>query len=488
MPLQQSGLSSLPYGHSSQTSGQVIAQKSHEQLGLSEVISALSFALDLTEDAAPGHAIRSCLIGMRIGAELGLAEEQLVDLYYALLLKDIGCSSNSARMCMILGADEREAKRRVKTVDWTRVSLDGLKLAWVNSLPGANRLEKALKVVELGLGRERNNAEIIGIRCERGADIVRKIGLSAGCADAIYALDEHWNGSGYPNRLKGAAAPLLARILGIAQHMDVFATEQSRARALVTLVERSGTWFDPELVKVTASLYRSGALWHGCDPVHEQELARTLVTEMEPGELTLIGTDRIDQVCEAFADVVDAKSPFTFRHSMGVTDAAVGLAAELELSAAGRQLVHRSALLHDLGKLRVSNAILDKPGKLDAEEWRIVREHPYLSEQILARIPAFAQIATIAGRHHEKLDGSGYPYRLTAGDLSLEDRIVAVADIYGALSEDRPYRAGLAPEQILAILEQDVPHKLDADVFEALKRFMDRQGTERQVPVCALAS
>jgi putative nucleotidyltransferase with HDIG domain len=439
------------------------------EIALSEVISALSFALDLTEDAVPGHAIRSCLVGMRIGKKLGLTEQTLRDLYYALLLKDIGCSSNAARMCQILGADDRAAKRRVKTVDWTRISVDGLKLAWLNSLPNASRLQKVLRVVELGLGRERNNAEMIGMRCERGADIVRKIGLSQHCADAIYSLDEHWNGSGYPDRLKGEEAPILARIVGLAQHLDVFASEQSRERALATMVERSGSWFDPELVKVAASLYRSDELWTGCNTPEE----RGLVMEMEPGEIQFIGTEHVDRVCEAFADVVDAKSPFTYRHSLGVTDAAEGIATHLGLNEEHRRRIHRAALLHDLGKLSVSNSILDKPGKLDEEEWKRVQDHPKLSQQILERIPSFGDIARIAGRHHEKLDGSGYPDHLTSKQLSLDDRIVAVADIYGALSEDRPYRAGLDPEEILAILRKESPSKLDPDVLEALEQFME---------------
>lgn len=439
-----------------------------ERLALSEVITALSFALDLTEDAVPGHAVRSCLIGMRIGRQFGLSEPELHDLYYALLLKDIGCSSNAARMCKILGADDREAKRRVKTVDWTRISLDGLKLAWVNSLPGANPLQKVMRVVELGRNRERNNAEVIGLRCERGADIVRRLGLTEQCANAIYSLDEHWDGKGYPDHLHREAIPLLARILGLAQHLDVFATDLSRERALATMVERSGSWFDPELVRIAASLYRSGELWTGCGTPEE----RSLVVAMEPGQLTILGADQVDQVCEAFADVVDAKSPFTYRHSLGVTEAATGIAEQLGLSAPRRKLIHRAALLHDLGKLRVSNAILDKPGKLDDAEWKVVREHPLLSQQILDRIPSFAPIAAIAGRHHEKLDGSGYPFGLDASQLSLDDRIVAMADIYGALSEDRPYRAGLPPERILAILGADVPHKLDPEVFAALQRFM----------------
>jgi HD-GYP domain-containing protein (c-di-GMP phosphodiesterase class II) len=138
-----------------------------------------------------------------------------------------------------------------------------------------------------------------------------------------------------------------------------------------------------------------------------------------------------------------------------------------------RRRIHRAALLHDLGKLSVSNSILDKPGKLDEEEWKRVQDHPKLSQQILERIPSFGDIARIAGRHHEKLDGSGYPDHLTSKQLSLDDRIVAVADIYGALSEDRPYRAGLDPEEILAILRKESPSKLDPDVLEALEQFME---------------
>lgn len=446
-----------------------------EQIALSEVISALSFALDLTEDAVPGHAIRSCLLGMRIGAALGLNRAEMSDLYYALLLKDIGCSSNAARMCNILGGDDRSAKRSVKTVDWTRITAEGLKLAWRNALPGASPWRKALRVVRLGIDRERNNSEIIGIRCERGANIVRKIGLGEGCADAIHALDEHWNGGGYPDGLRGEAAPLLARILGVAQHLDVFAQEQGRERAMATLKERSKTWFDPMLVRVAELLDLDGLLWAGFGTGQE----RVLAMEMEPGAARLVGPRQVDRILEAFADVVDAKSPFTYRHSLGVTEAAEGLAEELGLGEDRRQLIRRAALVHDLGKLSVSNSILDKPGKLTGQEWEVVREHPRLSQRILERIASFSTIATIAGRHHERLDGTGYPDRLTAASLTLEDRIVAMADLYGALSEDRPYRPGMSHSQILAILSKDVPEKLDPICFEALQAYMARKESSR---------
>ena len=190
--------------------------------------------------------------------------------------------------------------------------------------------------------------------------------------------------------------------------------------------------------------------------------------ELEPGSVRILAAEQVDVVCQAFADVVDAKSPYTFRHSLGVTEVAERIARNLGLSPARRKLVYRSALLHDLGKLRVPNSILDKPGKLDDAEWAVMREHPMLSQKILERIPSFARIALIAGRHHEKLDGTGYPHGLKADALTLEDRIVAVADIYGALSEDRPYRNAMTTEQIFEILRRDVPHKLDPDCFDAL--------------------
>jgi len=178
---------------------------------------------------------------------------------------------------------------------------------------------------------------------------------------------------------------------------------------------------------------------------------------------------------------VDAKSSYTYRHSLGVTEVADGIARQLGFSQSRRQLIYRAALLHDIGKLRVPNNILDKPGKLDEAEWLVMREHPALSQQILERIESFGPIARIAGRHHEKMDGSGYPLQLKGDDLSLEDRIVALADFYGALSEDRPYRKGMPAEDIFAILRKEVPQKFDAQCFEALSAVVEQQAASMVV-------
>jgi len=441
-------------------------------VSLAEILSALSFALDLTEGAVPGHALRSCVLGMRLAEELDLPDSQRASLYYALLLKDIGCSSNAARLCQIIGGgDERRVKAGVKLEDWTRPSQpkgSTLRLLWDNVLPDASAVERAIGIVRLGLAQHRNNEEVIKLRCDRGAEILRKLGLGDVAAEAVRGLDEHWDGSGYPERRTGRAIPIESRILAVAQHLDVFATEGGPSAALEVLRERSRTWFDPELVRVVDRLQRDGSLWHYALADTPEWETRHAALDLAPGEVNEPAVSDIDLICEAFADVVDAKSPFTFRHSVGVTGAALRIARNLGLSNASLRFVNRAALLHDLGKLGVPNSILDRPGKLDAEQWQVVQEHPRLTKEILSRIGSFGELAFVAGAHHERLDGSGYPNHLTREYLTLEARIIAVADAYGALTEDRPYRMALSHEQAIAILREEIPHRLDADCVEAL--------------------
>lgn len=195
---------------------------------------------------------------------------------------------------------------------------------------------------------------------------------------------------------------------------------------------------------------------------------RAAILRLNPESETRLSALDIDAICETFADVVDAKSPFTYRHSVGVMGAAVAIGKVMGLPANRMQVLRRAALLHDVGKLSISNTILDKPTKLTDAELGIVKTHPGLSSEILGHIGAFREIAVMAGEHHEKLDGTGYPAGLSGKDLSLESRLLAVADIYGALSEKRPYREALPPSQIAMIMEREIPAKLDSECYEAL--------------------
>jgi putative nucleotidyltransferase with HDIG domain len=439
---------------------------SPDTIRLSDVISALSVALDLTEGQPMGHAIRSCMVGMRIADELQLPPEQRSDLYYALLLKDSGCSSNAARLFQIMGADELTAKREIKFEDWTKASISGLRYLVRNVLPGASFPRRMWRIFRIALQQRVNNADLIGTRCERGAQIARQIGLSEATAQAIHSLDEHWNGGGYPESLRGEEIPLLARILNISQTVDVFGHRSGARAAVKAVAERSGRWFDPEIVRVVQSLERDQDLWQR---VLSPE-AREHVLSMEPGIALPASPERIDSICQAFAQVIDAKSPYTFHHSVGVAEAASAIAAQMCLAPPICTLVRRAALLHDIGKLSVSNAILEKPDKLTAEEWTVMRMHPAYTRTILRNIRGFDQLAYVAAAHHERLDGTGYPEGLTAESMSIPARIIAVADVYQALTEKRPYRESLPLDIVFNMMDRDAPHRLDPECLAALKQ------------------
>jgi putative nucleotidyltransferase with HDIG domain len=190
---------------------------------------------------------------------------------------------------------------------------------------------------------------------------------------------------------------------------------------------------------------------------------------MEPEERRLVADDAtVDSICLAFADIIDAKSPFTYQHSIGVADAAIQIAINFGMSDFEKRQLRRAALMHDIGKLSVPNNILEKPGKLSDSEWQVVRDHPYYTFQILKRIPAFKSFSSDAAAHHERLDGSGYWRNLSGNSLSRVARILSVADVFDALRAKRPYREALPLEQVFSIMQKECPRALDSPCLEAL--------------------
>jgi HD-GYP domain-containing protein (c-di-GMP phosphodiesterase class II) len=435
---------------------------------LSEVISALSYALDLTEGQAEGHSVRSCLIGMRLGQEIGLPPETLSSLFYALLLKDAGCSSNAARTCELFGADDRDVKRTWKTTDWSR-QWDAFVHVARNASAGRPVSERVKRVISFATAGP-VGTELVQTRCDRGADIARLLGFSDDTAAAIRALDEHWDGAGKPAGMRGEEIPLLARIACLAQTVEIFHDAGGLSAAVEVALTRAGRWFDPELVRALVSIAGEAEPWRtlaGGD-------ARAAVAALEPDDRVLMADDdRLDRTAEAFARVIDAKSPYTFRHSEGVARWAIATGTTLGLDAARLRELRRAALLHDIGKLGVSNRILDKAGKLTDEEMAVVRRHPEYTTRILSRVGRFRSLAEVAGAHHERMDGRGYHRGIPAGTLPVEARILMVADVYDALSAERPYRAALTPERVLAIMRADAGPGLCPECFAALECALD---------------
>lgn len=435
-----------------------------ECVRLSAVISSLSHALDITEGQPVGHAIRSCVIGMRMAEALRLSSADRAALFYALLLKDLGCSSNAAKMCWLFKADDRLVKRDVKLVNW-RSFLSNLRFGLSHVLPGGSlgsRLKALLGLSKCGVNTTK---ELIQTRCERGADIVRMLGFPEATAQAILGLDEHWDGAGHPLNLRGEEISLLGRICCLAQTVEVFVTNHDVDTAVGVARRRRGSWFDPELVDVVSALRRDRGLWNLLRSPRVGERMR----ELEPEDhVRFADAKLLDEIALGFSQVVDAKSPWTYRHSEGVADLAVEMAEVLGWSAAEIRNLRRAGLLHDIGKLGVSNLILDKPGKLTDDEFAQMRRHVQYTYEILHHVPQFANMAGVAAAHHERLDGRGYLLGLQGDAIPREARLLAVADVCEALSAKRPYRDPMPTERILEILRKDSGSAFFPEAVEAM--------------------
>ena len=432
-------------------------------LKLSELIRAFSYALDVTEGQPEGHCIRCGWIGMHIGQELGLAPGQLTELYFTLLLKDLGCSSNAARICELYLTDDLSFKRDFKKVGDSLPQVVRFVLQHTGLKAGlAERFRSVLDIFRNGPDY---SAQLTQTRCQRGAEIARLLRFSEGIAQGIYSLDEHWNGAGKPHRLKGSEIPLYSRIALLAQVIDVFHTVDGRDGALQEVHKRSGQWFDPSLVQIVDRLAQRADFWSTLGSSNIE----AAVHELLPSRYELVlDEDYLDDIATAFGQIVDSKSPYTSGHSARVALYTDLISAELGLEAQRRRWLKRGALLHDVGKLGVSNSVLDKAGKLDDAEWAAVRHHAALTESILSRIQAFGELARVAGAHHERLDGLGYPRGLDAAQITLETRIITTSDIFDALTAERPYRGAIPVPQALEMMKKTIGTALDRGCYEAL--------------------
>jgi HD-GYP domain-containing protein (c-di-GMP phosphodiesterase class II) len=451
-----------------------------QALDLAELIASLSYALDITEGQPEGHCIRCCWIGMHIGREVGLDEDAQWALYYTLLLKDLGCSSNAARICELYLADDLAFKRDFKRVPMGLPSTFAFVLRQTGRHAGwSQRLSAIANIMRNG---DDVAQELIQTRCDRGATIARRLRFPESVAEGIRCLDEHFDGSGRPDHLAGDSIPLVSRIALLSQVVDVFQFSAGADAALDEARRRAGAWFDPALVAALERVAMRPAFWTTlasdtvADAVHALEPARHWIA---------VDEDYLDEIAAAFGEVVDAKSHFTAGHSIRVGTYADMVAAALGLDDGRRRWLRRAAVLHDVGKLGVSNAILDKPGRLDADEWLAVQRHATYTEQILGRIRLFSQLAQVAGAHHERLDGRGYPRGIGADAIGLETRIITVADIFDAITATRPYRGAIPVPRALALMRAQVGTAIDPDCFAALEHVVDDASAQMEDTVLA---
>jgi HD-GYP domain-containing protein (c-di-GMP phosphodiesterase class II) len=429
----------------------------------SEIVAAFSYALDLTEGQPQGHSLRCCFIATTLARELGLDRATTGRVYYTALLKDLGCSSNAARIHALYRADDIAFKQAWKSV--APGKLPTLRFVAMQTARGAPLKARVVAIAGILANGRAIAREMIAARCTRGAEIARELRFGEGVAEGIYRLDEHWDGSGHPGGLRGEAIPLASRIALIAQIADVFHREHGRRTAVEEVARRARTWLDPELVRAFVSLAEQPRFWAQL----ESSAIEVCVNAMAPDEAEDVDEAYLDAIVGAFGMVIDAKSPFTAGHSGRVADYAARLGENLGVLPTRLRRLRRAAALHDVGKLGVSSAVLEKPGRLDEGEWAAVRAHAGHTQAILGRIGALADLAPIAAAHHERLDGKGYPLGLDAAALSRDTRIITLCDVYDALTADRPYRPAMPVEQALAIMRREVGTAFDPEGFEALR-------------------
>jgi HD-GYP domain-containing protein (c-di-GMP phosphodiesterase class II)/DNA-binding CsgD family transcriptional regulator len=422
------------------------------------LIAMISLGTDLGMGHPMEHMLRQSLIALRLAEQLGLDESQRGVVYYVSLLAWVGCHVDAYEQAKWFG-DDLALKADTRRVDMA--SLPGK--ARVLSRVGAGRglVERARLGVSF-VGGGLRPKEAIENHWRATNELAASLGLGPEVRDGLYQTFERWDGKGVPAEVRGEEILVAARVVNLADVVAVFHQAGGVDAAVTVARERSGTQFDPAMVDV----FTAGApqILSGIDSL----TAWSAVIDAEPVEVVL-SDEALESALEAVADFTDLKSPWTLGHSRGVADLAGAAAKLYGMSEDDARLVRRAGLVHDLGRLGVSNAIWDKRGPLTAAELERVRMHPYLTERMLASSEALAPLGAIAVQHHERLDGSGYPRGLSGDALTPAGRMLAAADAYHAMTEPRPHRPAHTAESAATELRAGVRQALfDGDAVEAV--------------------
>lgn len=458
---------------------------------LGELLAALSLATDLANGFPMEKGLRNCLLAFLIGRELGLAGDELADVYYFGLLRSIGCTSYAYEEALVTG-DDVNFRNSFAGLDSSQpADLMRRSFTRLGKGQGLGRRVRAIRGFVAG-GR----AFAMGMsaaNCEAGARLAERMGMGKSVSRALNQVHERWDGKGIPCAVAGENVQVAARIGCFAHDVTVHRVEESRDEVCKMVRRRSGAQHDPRVVG--AFLKHSDELLD----VIESDSVWDAVLEAEPEPRPWLPESRIDDTARAFADFTDLKSPYTLGHSTGVATLAESAARRLGCADSDVTAVRRAALLHDLGRASVSNGIWDKPDRLNAAEWERVRLHPYYTERVLEKAPALRPLARMSGGHHERLDGSGYHRGDPAALLPLTSRILAAADAYHAMTEMRPHRRPLTPEAAAQELTKEVTAgHLDRDAVNGVlsaagqrtqvaRREWPAELTDREVDVIRLA-
>lgn len=376
------------------------------KINIKSLIEGLSYALDVAEKSYFSHSKHVAYISVMLAKELNLSMEQQEDLYYASLLHDIGAS----------------------------------------------------------------NGCLIKEHCEVGRDIILKLPVNDTIADYVYYHHEYMNGTG-PFELRGEDIPLPAQIICISNMFDT--KFRSIEKLNFDTIKRMKKWinknkdlFRPKIVSAFLNLLDKEYIMLD---YFSNEFNNVTFKSIRMPERNL-DFSGVKQFAFAFSKIIDRRSSFTYEHSLGVANLVKQITIGLDYSKEIQNKMYIAALLHDIGKLAISNDILDKKGNLSEEERFEINKHAYYTRWILDQIEGFEDISNYASNHHEKLNGTGYPLHLSKHEIGELDRVMAICDIYEALTEDRPYRRKLPQDKVWSIIEEQVErNELDGYLVKKIK-------------------
>jgi HD-GYP domain-containing protein (c-di-GMP phosphodiesterase class II) len=425
---------------------------------LVEVVAALSLAADLGLGQAMEHGMRACIIAMRLSNALGLEEQMREDVYWVSLLGMIGCTADSYELRLIWG-DDLALRAGMFRTGPSELSIARYFLSRAGSDGGpVRRARKRAGLLTTGL---RAVAESLTTHCQVTGRLAEQLRFGPGVRDPLQHAFARWDGKGVPRGLSGEAIALAARLLVVANYIEVEHRLHGVEAAIAFSRRFAGSVMDPEVVE--ALVGGAAEILHDLD-----EHSWNAVVAAEPGERARLLGAELDEALAALGDFADLKSPWFSGHSARVAEVAAAAAMHLHLPTEEITRLRRAALVHGLGRAGVPNTIWDKADALTISERERMQLHAYYTDRILRR-GSLSGLADLGSAAHERLDGSGYPRGLSGAAISPSARVLAAADVYDALMSARPHRDALPSEYARKQLrEQARAGQLDSDSVDAV--------------------
>jgi DNA-binding CsgD family transcriptional regulator len=405
--------------------------------------------------------LRDALLAVELARLMGWSAADVSDAYYLALLYHMGCTGAVAAQSRLGGGDDVNVRKWMSEADYgdrpelMRIAVTRLARQWGSSTwaEGVVALATAHRDLPTAFA---NMAEV-------AARLSHRLGASPRVTESLCHAYGRWDGKVFSSLPSGEGLSSLARLVHLVHVAQIHNQVGGVEGADAVVRQRSGTEFDPELAR----------LWLQ----NSHELLRTIPMDSiwdkalsaEPEPHRQVGPSHLDNVSCALADFVDLASPFTHGHSSGVARLAETAALNAGLNADDADTVRRAAMVHDLGMVSVPNRVWMKHGPLNPSEWERVRLHAYHSQRILSLATPLRGSASVAGLHHERLDGSGYHRGLPASAMPLSARLLAVAEMYQSMTEDRAWRPALGPGEATRQLRDEVAaRRLDPRALEAV--------------------